>query len=153
MRAARAARLAGGANSGLVGHCVDLDRGAQRQARTSNRDAGRRIIPDQRQIGLVHLGERRHVCEKHAQLDEIAEVGPGSVLGEISLLDQEPRSATVVSSGNSKVAVIPADKLRMMMRHDMGMRCVMLENLARLICQRLRTANVQLDGVVAGATR
>jgi len=85
--------------------------------------------------------------------DTIAEVGPGSVLGEISLLDQEPRSATVVSSGDSKVAVIPADKLRMMMRHDMGMRCVMLENLARLICQRLRTANVQLDGVVAGASR
>lgn len=85
--------------------------------------------------------------------DTIAEVGPGSVLGEISLLDQEPRSATVVSSGPSKVAVIPAEKLRLMMRHDMGMRCVMLENLARLICQRLRTANVQLDGVVAGAAR
>ena len=85
--------------------------------------------------------------------DTIAEVGPGSVLGEISLLDQEPRSATVVSSGPSTVAVIPAEKLRLMMRHDMGMRCVMLENLARLICQRLRTANVQLDGVVAGASR
>ena len=85
--------------------------------------------------------------------DTIAEVGPGSVLGEISLLDQEPRSATVVSSGPSTVAVIPAEKLRLMMRHDMGMRCVMLENLARLICQRLRTANVQLDGVMAGAGR
>ncbi|MCH7945970.1 MAG: cyclic nucleotide-binding domain-containing protein, partial [Armatimonadetes bacterium] len=85
--------------------------------------------------------------------DTIAEVGPGSVLGEVSLIDQEPRSATVVSSGDSVVAVIPADKLRLMMRHDMGMRCVMLENLARLICQRLRTANIQLDGVVAGASR
>ena len=85
--------------------------------------------------------------------DTIAEVGRGSVMGEVSLLDQEPRSATVVSSGPSTVAVIPAEKLRLMMRHDMGMRCVMLENLARLICQRLRTANVQLDGVVAGAAR
>ena len=81
--------------------------------------------------------------------DTIAEVGPGTVLGEISLCDDEPRSATVVSSGNSVMAVIQSEALKNLMKHDLGMRCVMMENLARLICQRLRTANVQLDGVLA----
>ena len=84
--------------------------------------------------------------------DTIAEVGPGSVLGEVSLIDHEPRSATVVSNGDSQVAIIPFDKLTEMMKHDMGMRCVMMENLAKLICQRLRSANIQLDGMMAGAT-
>ncbi len=83
--------------------------------------------------------------------DTIAEVGPGSVLGEVSLIDHEPRSATVVSSGETQVAIIPSGKLKEMMRHDMGMRCVVMENLAKLICQRLRSANVQLDGMMAGA--
>lgn len=85
--------------------------------------------------------------------DAIAEVGPGSVLGEVSLIDDEPRSATVVSKGESQVAVIPANALREMMRHDMGMRCVMLENLSRVLCQRIRSANMQLDGMMAGAIR
>ena len=81
--------------------------------------------------------------------DTIAEVGPGTVLGEVSLIDEEPRSATVVSSGASEMAVIQSESLKNLMKHDLGMRCVMMENLARLICQRLRTANVQLDGVLA----
>lgn len=85
--------------------------------------------------------------------DTIAEVGPGSVLGEVSLIDDESRSATVISHGDSEVAIIPSDKLKDMMKHDMGMRCVMMENLAKLICQRLRTSNIQLDGMMAGSTR
>ena len=85
--------------------------------------------------------------------DTIAEVGAGSVLGEVSLIDDESRSATVTSKGDTEVAVIPSEKLKEMMKHDLGMRCVMMENLAKLICQRLRTANIQLDGMMAGATR
>ena len=85
--------------------------------------------------------------------DTIAEVGPGTVLGEISLIDDEPRSATVTSVGETEVAVINSDRLRDMMKHDMGMRCVMIENLSKVICQRLRTANVQLDGMMSPAIR
>jgi CRP-like cAMP-binding protein len=85
--------------------------------------------------------------------DPIAEVGPGSVLGEISLIDTEPRSATVAAKGECTVAVIPSSGLQNLMRHDIGMRCVMMENLAKVLCQRLRTANVQLDGAMAASAR
>ena len=84
--------------------------------------------------------------------EAIVEVGPGSVLGEVSLIDTEPRSATVVAKGECTVAVIPAEGLKNLMKHDLGMRAVMMENLAKVLCQRLRIANVALDNM-AGAAR
>jgi CRP-like cAMP-binding protein len=83
--------------------------------------------------------------------DSIAEVGPGTVLGEVSLIDTEPRSATVVAKGECTVAVIPASGLQNLMKHDIGMRCVMMENLAKILCQRLRSANQQIDNMVGAA--
>ncbi|HXH61906.1 MAG TPA: cyclic nucleotide-binding domain-containing protein [Fimbriimonadaceae bacterium] len=106
-----------------------------------------------RQFGRDHdlmIVLRGNVQIKTFSGDVIAEVGPGSVLGEVSLIDDEPRSATVVSRGESQVAVIPANDLRDMMKHDLGMKCVMLENLSRVLCQRIRSANMQLDGMMAG---
>ena len=85
--------------------------------------------------------------------DPIAEVGPGTVLGEVSLIDTEPRSATVTAKGACTVAVIPAEGLQNLMKHDIGMRCVMMENLAKVLCQRLRSANVQLDSAMSPAAR
>src|SRR5690349_2094159 len=35
--------------------------------------------------------------------DKIAEAGPGSIIGEMALVDEKPRSATVVSVGRSKL--------------------------------------------------
>lgn len=83
----------------------------------------------------------------------IAEVGPGFVLGEVSLIDDAPRSATVVSKGATEFAVIDGEKLRTLLGHDVGMRAIMFENLAKLLCVRLRVANVHLDAMPAGARR
>lgn len=98
---------------------------------------------------LVILKGAAHV--KAFSGEVIAEVGPGFVLGEVSLIDDAPRSATVVSKGASEVAVINGDKLRNLLAHDVGMRAVMYENLAKLLCVRLRVANVHLDAQPAGS--
>jgi CRP/FNR family transcriptional regulator, cyclic AMP receptor protein len=37
---------------------------------------------------------------------KVADLGPGSYFGELSLLDNGPRSATVVAEGDTEVAVI-----------------------------------------------
>lgn len=81
--------------------------------------------------------------------ETVADLGPGTVVGEISLIDAEPRSATVVSLGDSEVAVIPASELVNLMNRDVAMKAQFLQNLSILLCQRLRAANIQLDGALA----
>ena len=85
--------------------------------------------------------------------EPVAEVGAGSVLGEVSLIDTEPRSATVIARYECSVASIPAAGLKNLMRHDIEMRSIMLENLAKVLCQRLRSANMQLDVAYAVTVR
>ena len=81
--------------------------------------------------------------------ETLAEVGEGGVLGEISLLDEQPRSATVVSVEKTLVAVIPAKKLHALMDRDCTLKAQLLYNIGRVLCNRLRAANVQLDGALS----
>lgn len=80
--------------------------------------------------------------------ERIAEGGPGCIIGEISLLDDKPRSATVLSVGKTKLAVIPSSGLWKLMQEDPNAARTMLLNLGRVLCMRLRSANLQLDTVV-----
>jgi len=74
--------------------------------------------------------------------DSIARLGPGSVVGEIALIDDAPRSATVVSVGTSKSIAIPASEFRGLMAGDADLKATIMENLARILCARLRASNV-----------
>ncbi len=85
--------------------------------------------------------------------ETLAEVGIGSVLGEVSLIDEQPRSATVVSAGESTAIVLRGSKLQEAMKRDPVLRAVLVTNLARLLCHRLRAANIQLDTALASATK
>lgn len=79
--------------------------------------------------------------------DLIAECGPGSILGEISLIDDQPRSATVVAKGDCKVAVLPAIAFRGLLESDPRTAATIMTNLSRVLCRRLRAMNVQLDSI------
>lgn len=80
--------------------------------------------------------------------EKIAEGGPGCIVGEISLLDDKPRSATVTSVGKTQVAVIPSAALWRLLDSDPIMAKTMLLNLGQVLCMRIRGANLQLDTVV-----
>lgn len=78
----------------------------------------------------------------------IAEAGPGSVIGEISLIDDKPRSATVVAVGPCTVACIPSADLWKLMDDAPVIGKTLLLNIGKILCARLRAANMQLDVVV-----
>ncbi len=80
--------------------------------------------------------------------EEIAEANPGSVIGEMSLIDDKPRSATVVSAGGTTVATIPHTQLWDLMNEEPEIAKVILCNIARILTARLRAANVALDSIV-----
>jgi len=84
--------------------------------------------------------------------DKLSEVGPGSVLGEISLVDAGPRTATVIAIGLVDVAVIPATDLRRYMSTNRDLGFTVLANLSRVLAGRLRLANEKIDELYDKAT-
>ncbi|MDX2065044.1 MAG: cyclic nucleotide-binding domain-containing protein [Fimbriimonadaceae bacterium] len=77
--------------------------------------------------------------------DKISEVGPGSLLGEIALIDARPRTANVVCVGLVDAAVIPAQALRSLLSKNRDWGFVVLSNLARVLAGRLRVANEKIE--------
>lgn len=77
--------------------------------------------------------------------EKITEVGPGHVLGEISLIDNQPRSAHAVCVGSVQVCHIPSDNMRKLMGTKRDIGFVVLTNLARMMAMRLRNTDLRLD--------
>jgi CRP/FNR family transcriptional regulator, cyclic AMP receptor protein len=94
------------------------------------------------------------VLEGNAQVrtfndDLICEVGPGSIVGEISLVDEQPRSATIRSILKTRVAIIPAEDLKALLDNNTVIASVVYKNIAQTLCARLRTSTIHLDGLMS----
>ncbi len=79
---------------------------------------------------------------------DVAELQAGSVVGEVALVDEEPRSATVVSVGPSIVAVFPAAAVRELMARRPQVRATLMRNLSLVLAKRLRALNAQRNGAL-----
>lgn len=79
----------------------------------------------------------------------LAEIGPASVLGEVALVDDQPRSASAVCLGMVKVARLPAKELRAFMAKHPAAGFPMLANLARVLSMRLRRADATVEDLAA----
>jgi CRP-like cAMP-binding protein len=69
-------------------------------------------------------------------------MGPGSFFGEISLLDGEPRSATVVADTAMRLLVIPRRDFVTLLREVPSLT----ERMLITLCQRLRSAERAMNG-------
>jgi CRP/FNR family transcriptional regulator, cyclic AMP receptor protein len=79
--------------------------------------------------------------------EKITELGPGHVLGEISLIDNQPRSAHAVCIGRVQACHIPSGDLRKLMGAKRDIGFVVLTNLARMMAMRLRNTGLRLDNL------
>ncbi len=77
--------------------------------------------------------------------EKVAEAKAGSVLGEIALLDDQPRSADAVCAGQSKIARFPAKEFRGLLNKNRSTGFVVLANLGRVMSQRLRASTDRID--------
>ena len=82
------------------------------------------------------------------QGDLIDELRAGAMIGEISFLDGKGRAANVNSVGPSKIAVIPAARLREVMAANPKLEVMIYKNAATPLCQRLRDANQQIEALL-----
>jgi len=75
---------------------------------------------------------------------EVARVGAGEVLGEMSYVDSRPPSATVVAIEESTVLAIPRDVLGAKLKEDMGFAAHFYRALSVFLADRLRETTGQL---------
>jgi len=81
--------------------------------------------------------------------DPIAYLRPGMPMGELALLDEAPRSGTIVAQSECTVVVFPAENLHRiwLTNTDLAARCLL--NISRILCARLRSANRNLAALMA----
>jgi CRP/FNR family cyclic AMP-dependent transcriptional regulator len=82
---------------------------------------------------------------KRATEARVALLGPGDWFGEMSIVDIQPRSATVRALAPSRLLRISAADLDALYRFDLRSYSLIVLNLARELSRRLRVA----DGILA----
>ncbi len=84
-----------------------------------------------------------------AREKRLASFSPGAVFGEVALLDEEPRSATVTADEELVCYVLDEARFRALTREHPSVAIKLLTNLSRELSRRLRKANAmisQLEG-------
>ncbi len=75
----------------------------------------------------------------------VAILGPSDCFGEMSLIDVQPRSATVRALGPSRLLRMTSEDLDGLYRHDLKSYALVTLNIARDLSRRLRVT----DGILA----
>ncbi len=74
----------------------------------------------------------------------LALLGPGDVIGEISVIDSKPRAADVIAVGQVTLTVIAAGQLRDLLYSERRVTDFFFE----LLCERIRSANAHAETFV-----
>ena len=82
---------------------------------------------------------------RHGMDARVAVLGPGDWFGEMSIVDIQPRSATVRALAPGRLVRITPSDLDALYRHDLRSYAIIVLNLARELSRRLRV----VDGIVA----
>ena len=101
------------------------------------------VLMTQGEIGdhaiVIEAGEVQ-VLVAHGEVEKlVALVGPGEIVGEMALIDQEPRSATVRAITDGEGMVIPWQ----VFRADMERSPTLIRNVVEIMTRNLR----RMDGV------
>lgn len=102
---------------------------------------------DEASAMFVLISGEMEVLKKSKRKTEarVALLGPGDWFGEMSIVDIQPRSATVRALAPSRLLRVSAADLDALYRHDLRSYALIVLNLARELSRRLRVA----DGILA----
>lgn len=92
-----------------------------------------------RRIDTELPGGKRISFEK-----KLAVLGPGSYFGEVAVLENEVRSATVRAESAIKTLVIKKDRIQELMEKDPVLGFRVLQAMSRVLCARLRKADTDI---------
>jgi CRP-like cAMP-binding protein len=82
--------------------------------------------------------------DSHGHLQPMTTVGPGATLGEMSMIDGEPRFATCMALEPTTFAVLSRDSMVQIILEEPGLGAKVLVKLVTLLSQRLRQTSSNL---------
>jgi CRP-like cAMP-binding protein len=93
------------------------------------------------------------VCRKaeSGNLVRMVRLGPGEFFGEMTLIDVQPRSATVVVEAPTTLYALTNRDLYRLYQEDVGGYVMVLQNICRELSRRLRKADVKICENADGA--
>ena len=98
--------------------------------------------------GTVDVGKRRVGAEtQRPELNEterLAVLRPGAVLGEMSMLDGEPRYASVWALSEVEVAILTRQGVARLINEHPAVGAKLLVKITQLLAQRLRNTSNQV---------
>jgi CRP/FNR family cyclic AMP-dependent transcriptional regulator len=95
-----------------------------------------------RSMFIVHSGKldvSRHADAEHAI--HIADLEPGDFFGEMTLIEMQNRSATVVVESPTVLYELTARQLYSFYKSDVHAYVIVMQNINRELCRRLRRAD------------
>jgi CRP/FNR family cyclic AMP-dependent transcriptional regulator len=84
------------------------------------------------------------ITVKRSEPITVRVLGPGALVGEMGLVDNEPRSASVTASSDVMCATLTRDAIDRMMAEDPVMAAKLLLSVSAHIAERLRNTSRQL---------
>lgn len=84
---------------------------------------------------------------KNNQKIVLAMMGPNDMVGEMSLIDSEPRSATAVTTEDSVLLVITKRSFNEILRSDSQIAAKILMGLLKIISRRLRLIDSKIEEI------
>jgi CRP-like cAMP-binding protein len=97
-------------------------------------------VPGER-LYMIQSGRVRVLRTVEQREVDIAELGPGKVFGEMSLLDDSPASATVRALESCRFLVIGRLDLNVLLNWDTILAAKLWRSFARMLSRRLRDTN------------
>jgi CRP/FNR family cyclic AMP-dependent transcriptional regulator len=82
--------------------------------------------------------------DAHGERHPMASVGPGSTLGEMSMIDGEPRFATCIALDATTFSVFPRDSMVRIILEEPQLGAKILIKLVTMLSQRLRDTSSSL---------
>lgn len=102
-----------------------------------------------REMYVVLDGEMEVLKKSRRGRDtRVAILGPHDCFGEMSIIDMQPRSATVRALGSTRLLRISTEEMDALYRHDLKSYALIVLNIARDMSRRLRVT----DGLLADFT-
>ena len=107
-----------------------------------------------RSMFIVHSGEL--VVSKpggSGRVIRMAGLEPGDFFGEMTLIEMQNRSATVVAESPTVLYELTAQKLYACYKADIHAYVIIIQNISRELCRRLRRADNRIAELADAASR